>query len=249
MGVFWALLWRELKRGRTTYHIISYILPPTLYVLVYGLTMTRAIAEIQYRGALVDYLRFVTPGIIALTTLEFERSFAETRLDVATRMFVMLLASNMKAHHYIASRIVSYAAALIAQIAYMVALTGLLTGYWPTPSGVGLILAAGMLSLILWISIGVLFGLYITSELVRDIVFVVLGLPIRLFSNAYYPLEAMPEPIQLISLLNPLTYAGSVIRDAYLRMPVRADMMLALTAVSVTSLAVALHKLSKYRVK
>jgi len=59
----------------------------------------------------------------------------------------------------------------------------------------------------------------------------------------------MSESVQLISLLNSLTYAGSVVRDAYLGMPVRADMKLTLTAVSVMSLVVALHKLSKYRVK
>ena len=248
--VFWALLWRELKKGKTTYHVVSYVLPPTLYLLVFGLTMTNTIAtKISYQGTMVNYLVFITPGIIALSSLEFERSFAETRLDVATHMFMVLLVSNMRAHHYIASRIASFSIPLLAQVAYLTVLTGILTGYWPPASAIALVIVASILSLILWISIGTVFGLYITSEFVRDIVFIVLGLPLRLFSNVYYPLDSMPTPIRVISLLNPLTYAGRVVRDAYLGIPIPMNMMFTLLLTSMASLVIALHQLSRYRMK
>ncbi len=247
---FSALFWRELKHGRSILLLLSYVIPPTLYMLVFGLTLTRTIAiGIEYQGKYIPYLVFFTPGLLAMTSIEFERSFSITRLDNTSKLFLVLLSSDVRAWEYVFAKIASYLIPLIAQAIYLTALTALITGYVPSIDMFVFILLGLTLSLIFWSSLGIVFGLHIQSEIVRDIVFIIIGTPVRLLSNVFYPLEKMPEPIRTIALFNPLTHTCIVVRSAYINATIPLHSFTLLAILSLSMLTIALVDVSIYRVR
>ena len=102
-------MWREFKLGTTTYLLISYILVPTIYLVIFALTVSTSISStIIYQGLHINYISFIAAGIVGIQTLSmFNQSFAITRLDVVTNFLTVLMTSNTKLYKYVLARIVT----------------------------------------------------------------------------------------------------------------------------------------------
>jgi len=232
-----ALIWREFKLGTTTYLLISYILTPTIYLVIFALTVSTSISPtIFYEGLYVNYISFIAAGIIGIQTLSmFNQSFALTRLDVVTNFLTVLMTSNTKLYKYIMARIVTIFSLLSAQFIYVVFLTYLLSGFLPSTLGACLALIFMFIGLIFWFSLGTICGLYVKNELTRDIIMLIVSTPATFLSSSLYNLNQTPPLIRMLGYVNPLTYIVDLIRSSYFGLSIEPIELLILLAI--TSLA------------
>lgn len=246
-----ALIWREFKLGTTTYLLISYILTPTIYLVIFALTISTSISStIIYQGLYVNYISFIAAGIIGIQTLSmFNQSFAITRLDVITNFLTVLMTSNTKLYKYILARIVTIFFVLSTQFIYVVFLAYVLSGFLPPISGACFALIFMFIGLLFWFSLGTICGLYIRNELTRDIIMLMVSTPATFLSSSLYNLNQAPFIIRMLGYVNPLTYIVDLIRSSYFGLTVEPTELLILLAITSLALFLLGRSIHKFTIK
>lgn len=246
-----ALIWREYKLGTTAYLLISYILTPTIYLIIFALTVSTSIAPtIIYQGLYVNYISFIAAGIIGIQTLSmFNQSFAITRLDVITNFLTVLMTSNIKLYKYVLARILTIYSVLFTQFVYVVFLAYILSGYFPSILGACLALTFMFIGLLFWFSLGTICGLHIKNELTRDIVMLMVSTPATFLSSSLYNLDQAPQIIKMLGYLNPLTYIVNLIRSSYFGLTIELTELLTLVTITSLTLFFLARSIHKFAIK
>jgi len=246
-----ALIWREYKLGTTAYLLISYILIPTIYLVIFALTVSTSIAPtIIYQGLHVNYISFIAAGIIGIQTLSmFNQSFAITRLDVITNFLTVLMTSNIKLYKYVLARILTIYSVLFTQFVYVAFLAYILSGYFPSILGACFALTFMFIGLLFWFSLGTICGLHIKNELTRDIVMLMVSTPATFLSSSLYNLDQAPQIIKMLGYLNPLTYIVNLIRSSYFGLTIELTELLALITMTLITLFFLAHSIHKFTIK
>jgi ABC-2 type transport system permease protein len=165
-----------------------------------------------------SYGQFLAPGIIVFTAFSgalnaglpvmFDREFG-----FLNRFLVAPLASR---YSIVVASAIFIAAMSMVQTAAIIGLSALLGAGLPDPAGLALVVAI-VLTLVLGVtalSLGLSFALPGHIELIA--VIFVTNLPLLFSSTALVPLSFMPQWLQVVASLNPLSYAIEPIRYIYL---------------------------------
>jgi len=213
------LLWRELRLNTTKMLLATYIVGPTVYLALFSVAFEASIGTIAYKGLNVGYINYLVPGIMAIQVFQiFTRALSVVRLDNVTGFFITIMTTRAKTRDYIMSKLLTFFLITTVQVLYIITIGWVLTRYVPTLSGVLLMLMSIYAGISLWFSLGFISGIFVKSEITRDILMTVVTLPLMFASTAYYPLNNAPAWLAIVSQLNPLSHISNTVRDAYFGM-------------------------------
>ncbi|MEN9216548.1 MAG: ABC transporter permease [Gloeomargarita sp. HHBFW_bins_162] len=213
----WALTRRlliQLQRRPST--LVAGIIQPLMWLILFGSLFQNAPSGLFSTG--VNYAQFLSAGIIVFTAFSgalnaglpvmFDREFG-----FLNRFLVAPLVSRFSI--VLASTIFITLLSLVQTVAVMFT-SYLLGGGLPGVSGFALVVGIVMLLVLgmTALSLGLTFALPGHVELLA-VIFVV-NLPLLFASTALAPLEFMPQWLQTIASINPLSYAIEPIRYLYL---------------------------------
>ena len=207
-------LFIQLKRRPST--LLAGIIQPVMWLVLFGALFQNAPKGIF--GATTNYGQFLGAGVIVFTAFAgalnaglpvmFDREFG-----FLNRLLVAPLASRFSI--VLASAIFIISQSLL-QAAVIVTAAGFLGAGLPDAAGLGAIaLIVFLLALgVTAISLGLAFALPGHIELIA--VIFVTNLPLLFASTALAPLSFMPNWLQIVATLNPLSYAIEPIRYLYI---------------------------------
>jgi ABC-2 type transport system permease protein len=224
---FLTIFWRDMIRFfRFKTLLISSLVQPALWMAFFGIAMSanfnRLTAQIPpIPGVpIVDYLTYMAAGVIAMTTL-FTSLFGGIVIlfDKNWGLLREIFASPLPRNHIIfgialSGMTKSFIQAIIILVFAIVIGARFFVGY-TIPQTIlsiaGILLFVGAFALgFLFLSAAVSVSLESPEGLYGIIT--LLTMPIFFASNALYPVSAFPPFLQLISLINPLTYLVTGIR-------------------------------------
>jgi len=207
-------LFIQLQRRPST--LVAGIIQPVMWLVLFGALFQNAPQGLF--GATTNYGQFLAAGVIVFTAFAgalnaglpvmFDREFG-----FLNRLLVAPLASRFSIVFASAIFIISQS---LLQASVIVAAAAFLGAGLPNAVGLGAIaLVVFLLALgVTAISLGLAFALPGHIELIA--VIFVTNLPLLFASTALAPLSFMPQWLQVIATLNPLSYAIEPIRHLYL---------------------------------
>lgn len=212
-GAMTRRLFIQLQRRPST--LVAGVIQPMMWLILFGALFQNVPAGLF--GETQNYGQFLGAGIIVFTAfggalnaglpVMFDREFG-----FLNRFLVAPLASR---YSIVVASAIFIAAMSMVQTAAIVGLSAALGAGLPDPLGLGLVVLI-VLMLVLGVtalSLGLSFALPGHIELIA--VIFVTNLPLLFSSTALVPLSFMPQWLQVIASLNPLTYAIEPIRYIY----------------------------------
>ncbi len=212
MGTIYILWLRQLKRYmRSHSRIIGSLGQPLLFLIALGY----GFGPIFQQAGQGNYLEFLAPGVIAMTILFtsifsgieiiWDRQFGflkETLVAPASRLNIMV------------GRTLGGATVAIIQ-GIIVLLISIIVGFRPT-NYVLLPVALLIMALIalLFTALGTAIASLMEDMQGFQMIMNFLVMPLFFLSGALFPLQGLPQPIILFSILNPLTYGVDGLRGA-----------------------------------
>lgn len=206
-------LFIQLQRRPST--LVAGIVQPLMWLLLFGALFQNAPQGMMGNG--LSYGQFLGAGVIVFTAFAgalnaglpvmFDREFG-----FLNRLLVAPLASR---YSIVAASAIYIVALSLLQTAAIIGVSALMGAGLPGLAGLGVI-ALIILLLVLGVtamSLGFTFALPGHIELIA--VIFVINLPLLFASTALAPLSFMPNWLQIVACLNPLTYAIEPIRYLY----------------------------------
>jgi ABC-2 type transport system permease protein len=201
---------RNMKRYmRSRSRIIGSLAQPLFFFLALGFGLN-AVVSTGTGG--VDYLKFISPGIVAMTVL-FTSIFSGIQI-IWDRQFGFLketLVAPVSRTSIMLGQTLGGATTALIQGAFIFVIVGLVGGI---TFGAGLLLAI-LFMVIIGISFTA-FGIAIASKMEDmqgfQLVMNFVVMPVFFLSGALFPLTGAPEALKIIALLNPLAYGVEGIR-------------------------------------
>lgn len=207
-------LFIQLQRRPST--LVAGVVQPIMWLILFG-ALFQNVPQGLF-GESQNYGQFLGAGIIVFTAfggalnaglpVMFDREFG-----FLNRFLVAPLASR---YSIVLASAIFIAAMSMVQTAAIIGLSALLGAGLPDPAGLGLVVLI-VLTLVLGVtalSLGLSFALPGHIELIA--VIFVTNLPLLFSSTALVPLSFMPQWLQVVASLNPLSYAIEPIRYIYL---------------------------------
>jgi ABC-2 type transport system permease protein len=200
------------KLRHDPYELFTRMIQPAIWLLIFGQAMAKANA-IQ-TGSL-SYLDYIAPGILAQSIL-FISIFFGISLIWERDMGVLhkILVSPAPRSILVIGRAIAAGLRGISQIFIIYLLSLLLDIHlrWNALAFLGVIM-----TVMLGGAVFSTFSLVIASIVKKRERFMgigqVLTMPLFFASNALYPIEIMPKWLQMLSLMNPLTYQVNSLRN------------------------------------
>jgi ABC-2 type transport system permease protein len=213
-GAMTRRLFIQLQRRPST--LIAGVIQPIMWLILFG-ALFQNVPQGLF-GESQNYGQFLGAGIIVFTAfggalnaglpVMFDREFG-----FLNRFLVAPLASR---YSIVLASAIFIAAMSMVQTAAIIGLSAVLGAGLPDPTGLALVVMI-VLTLVLGVtalSLGLSFALPGHIELIA--VIFVTNLPLLFSSTALVPLSFMPQWLQVVASLNPLSYAIEPIRYIYL---------------------------------
>lgn len=224
---FMVIFWRDMLRFvRFRTLLLSSLVQPALWMAFFGIAMSANFNQLTATipappgFTTVNYLTFMSAGVIAMTTLFTSLYGGITLLfDKNWGLLREVFASPLRRTDIIIGIGLSVVVKSVIQ-ALIILGFGILLGvqYFMgyTPFGVATALA-GIILFVTVFSLGFVFlsaAISISMESPEGLqgVITLLTMPIFFASNALYPIEAFPEALRVISKYNPLTFLVDGVR-------------------------------------
>jgi len=180
---------------------------PLLLAATFGLGMDRLVAPAAIDG--LNYLSFITPGIIAFTALSGAINAGMTILEekIKGMMKEYLVAPIPRASILLAATGSGLVKSLVQSL--LIIVVAMLFGARLQTSPPGIVLAGGVLTAFVIGGVGFANAMALRSKSIGGYhaVLFLLNLPLLFLSSALYPLAMMPRWMRVVALLNPTTYA------------------------------------------
>lgn len=210
----WVIAYRELLRFvQERSRMLSSFGMPLLFLIIFGAGFNRIIGDLTPG---VDFIKFIYPGIIAMTVLM--TSVFSGLSVVWDREFGFLkevLVAPLSRSGIVLGKAAGGATVAVAQGFIMLILAPLL-GIKLTPMLViGLVPLLIILSLSLS-SLGILIASRMRSQQGFHMVVQLVIFPLIFLSGIFFPVNNVPMWLQVISKINPLTYGVDAIRQLFL---------------------------------
>ncbi|AFO55913.1 MULTISPECIES: ABC transporter permease [Natrinema] len=219
-----------LKAIRNPFVLAVSLIQPLVFLVLF-LTVFGNVAGTAVNDTIpgISYESFLLPAIIMQVALASAVSSGVGLVnDIETGMFEKILASPMRPSAMLLGKIIADFARIVVQIAIVVVI-GLLLGTQ---------IKTGTLGILGVVGVGVVFsGWYLAfsnalAVLTEDqesttLVANLLQLPLLFLSSSFLPVNALPEWIRPVALVNPVTYGVDVARSIILGRNVVSDLPLA----------------------
>lgn len=208
-----AIVGMDVRKLRhDPYELLTRMIQPAIWLLIFGQAMTKTISIPTGSHSYLDYL---VPGILAQSIL-FISIFFGIALIWERDMGILqkILVSPAPRSVLVIGRSISAGIRGISQtfIIYVLALFLNIQLRWDWVAFIG-VLAIVMMGGALFST----FSLIIASIVKKRERFMgigqVLTMPLFFASNALYPIDMMPHWLQVVSILNPLTYQVDALRN------------------------------------
>jgi ABC-2 type transport system permease protein len=163
------------------------------------------------------YSNFVLPGIIAMTIMQGGiYSLAYWMVDLKARGITKrLLATPLKQWQLVISLVCARLVIVILQ-AIILTLLGLLVFHAEFAGNVFSSFILIILGGAIFLLVGLLISNYAKSYDAAAPITSAVGLPLTFLSNIFYPVSVLPEALQKIANVLPITYLADGLRQAYL---------------------------------
>ncbi|ASI98712.1 ABC transporter permease [Thermococcus celer] len=209
MKVFLTMIYRELKRfSRSRSRVAGTLINPLIWLIFFGKgwggVFNNPFASRLFGG--VDYMTYLVPGVVAMTV--FTMSFMQGITLIWDKQFGFLkeiLVAPASRVEAILGRITGGALMAMIQGVIILALSFLLADL--KVAGVIPVLGLSFLVGVAIAAMGVAIALRMTSMEGFQMVVTMLMLPMTFLSGAFYPVKTMPNWMQWLAEVNPLTYA------------------------------------------
>ena len=225
----WALTNRELKKWyQQPFVFIMGIIQPVLWLALLGKAMNigaviptsiPGVSQSQIMMATfgtTDYFSFMAMGMVAFTTV-FTTAFTGMSVVWDKRLGFMnkVLSTPVSRSAIILSKVFSasiraiFQAAIVALIAFALGLvTGSNFAWWSI---------FGVFAIVFLISVGLssmftALTLRATRMEMPQAIFQLITLPLMFASSAYFPIDKMPDWLQAIASVNPISYTIDAVR-------------------------------------
>jgi ABC-2 type transport system permease protein len=219
-----------LKIRRTPEQLFDVTLQPIIFTLLFSQIFGGAIA-----GDVQSYLPILIPGLLAQTVLASSSATGtQLREDMDKGVFDRFKSLPI-------ARIAPLAGALLADtVRYFIATaltfaTGYFLGYRPQ-GGVTGVFAAGALMIVCAWALSWIFAfmgvISRTASSVQGLSLLIL-LPLTFFSNAFVNVTTMPDWLQTLVNLNPVTHLITAVRELAEKNAVGSDLWLALLGAAI----------------
>jgi daunorubicin/doxorubicin transport system permease protein len=227
----WIMAFRGLlKIRRTPEQLFDVIFQPIIFTLLFSQIFGGAIA-----GNVQSYLPILVPGLLAQTVLTTTSvTGTQLREDMDKGVFDRFKSLPI-------ARIAPLAGALLTDtVRYLIATTltfatGFALGYRPA-GGITGVLAAGALMIVCAWALSWVFALLgvisRTASSVQGLSLLIL-LPLTFFSNAFVSVKTMPDWLQTLVNLNPVTHLITAVRDLAEKNAVSSDLWWALLGAAI----------------
>lgn len=206
-----SMAWRALQRmRRNPEQLFDVVLQPLLFTAMFTFIFGGAIS-----GSVADYLPVIIPGILAQTALTASMTTGtQLREDMDKGVFDRFKALPI-------ARIAPLAGPMVADLvryglaATLTILTGMLMGYRPEGGLFG-VLACWVLTIVAGWSLAWIFCWLGTvarsAQAVQGISMMIL-FPLTFLSNAFVPVETLPDWLQAFVNINPVSHVVTACRD------------------------------------
>lgn len=185
---------------------------PLLLAATFGLGMDRLVAPAAIDG--LNYLSFITPGIIAFTALSGAINAGMTILEekIKGMMKEYLVAPIPRASILLAATGSGLIKSLVQS--FLIVVVAVIFGAHLQTSPLRVVLAGLVLTTFVISAVGFANAMALRSKSIggyHTILFL-LNLPLLFLSSALYPLATMPTWMRVVAYLNPTTYAVEGLR-------------------------------------
>ncbi len=210
----WVVAYREILRFVSERsRILSSFAMPLLFLVIFGAGFTNVIGTLAPG---VNFIQFMYPGIIAMTVLT-SSLFAGISV-VWDREFGFLkeiLVAPIGRTGIVLGKAIGATLVALLQALIMLALAPVL-GVSLSPS-----LVAGLVPLVVVIALGlsglgILIASFMTSQQGFQVLIQILIFPLIFLAGVFFPVNAVPLWMEVISKINPLTYGVDAIRQLFL---------------------------------
>ena len=214
---------RNCSVYRKTWKIsfIPPLLEPLLYLAAFGVGLGSLVGAVPYQGAEVGYLRYIAPGLLAVTIMQ--NAFFETTYSSFVRMYYQktfdaMLATPLTLEEVILGEITWAATkSLLATALMLTVITPFGLIAWP--AGL-LILPLALLGGLSFAIAGMLFTSLVPNIETFNLPVFLFITPMFLFSGTFFPVANLPGWAQSLALALPLTHLVNLARAATFGHPV-----------------------------
>lgn len=209
----WNVCWRELKRfRRQPARIFMSIVQPIIWLVLLG-NMMQAVSQIPFFPT-KNYLDFMAPGVVVMTTI-FGGVFGglsivwDRRLGFLNKMLAAPISrSSIPIGKMIATSLISSLQATLIIVVALVLGINIVTGLL----GIVAIILIAMVLCLMLSGISLALGAILKSQETLMVVMNFLTMPLMLTSSALFPAKFMPQWLQDIAIVNPISHAIEPIR-------------------------------------
>ncbi|MBM4237404.1 MAG: ABC transporter permease [Euryarchaeota archaeon] len=223
MSLLSNISWRALavwKRDKDVFfttwktNFLPPFLEPLLYLVAMGLGFGILIGQIEYSGRLVEYAKFLAPGLVAISVMYsafFECTYGSFFRMHYQKTFDAIIATPLSIEDVITGEILWGATKSLINSTIVLAVV-VVAGFAEFP-GALLIPIVGFLSGLMFASIAMIFTGIVPNIDSFNYPFFLLITPMFLFSGTFFPLSVLPGWGQGMAELLPLTHSTRMIRD------------------------------------
>jgi ABC-2 type transport system permease protein len=187
------------------------LLPALIYIALSIIPLGKAL------NSPIVYSSFVLPGIVAMTIMQGGiYSLAYWMVDLKARGITKrLLATPLKQWQLVISLVCARLTIVVAQVAVLT-LLGKLIFRAQFAGNIISILILVLIGGAIFLFVGLLISNYANSYDAAAPITSSIGLPLTFLSSIFYPLSILPQFLQKIAKVLPITYLADGLRQAYL---------------------------------
>jgi lipooligosaccharide transport system permease protein len=231
-------------------------LEPLLYLLTFGLGLGSHIGSISWHGQALPYLAYIAPGLVTFTA--FNAPFFQALYGAYVRMHYQKtwegqLTTQVELPHVVAGEMLwaalqgtLYAGIVSLVVACFAAGGAIHLAWWNLPLVLPLAFVLGCAMAL----VGLLFTAIMPSIDHMNLPTFLVGFPVGLLSDTYFPVETGIPWVQAALALNPVRHCAEAMRSLLLagRLDADAPEMTAICALLVVALFPIVTRLMRRRV-
>jgi lipooligosaccharide transport system permease protein len=202
------------------FYVVTTFVQPVLYLLAFGVGVGALVGVLNANGTPVSYRGFVFSGVIGQTALFsgfFEGAYGAFVRMYYQRVFQAIATTPITLSEVLWGELL-WDATKAAVAAEGVALIGVITGDFSPWSLLTLIPVAFFGSL-LFAGMGLMSAAYARDIDQLSYPQYLLVMPMFLFCGVFYPIENLPQTLQIVAWFFPLTAVNSLVRTLTLNLP------------------------------
>lgn len=227
-------------------------LEPLLYLVAMGLGFGVLIGQVVYAGQMYDYVKFLAPGLIAISIMYsafFECTYGSYVRMHYQKTFDAMIATPLSIEDVITGEILWGATKSLINSTIVLAVV-VVAGLADFP-GFIFVPAIAFLAGMMFASIAMIFTALVPNIDSFNYPFFLLITPMFLFGGTFFPLSVLPDWGQSLAQTLPLTHTATVVRDLSLNMFGGMDLLgILYTAVlTVITFFLSMHMMKKRLIK